>query len=121
MTLIFIGLGLLFLLAPLRWLNSIVNEPGSPPSYPILIVPIVGGVLLAIGILAYHKSDIQCIFYKACRDIDKSGLGMGIGQAGISFYNSLFGTQSNPPSQINDVSAPSQSQVSNIKPLSQIQ
>jgi hypothetical protein len=109
MTLLFIGLGIILLMMPLKWVNGIIGDNGSQPSYPVLIVPILGAVLLAIGLLAYHKSDIQCIFYKACRDIDQSGLGMGVGQAGISLYNSLFGLQ------------PTESQVSNLKPLSQIQ
>jgi hypothetical protein len=112
MTILFISLGLLLLLAPLRWINSLLGDTGSggQPSYITLVVPGVGMVLLAIGLLAYHKSDIQCIFYKACRDIDQTGLGMGIGQAGISFMDSIFGPK--PPT-----SAP----IQQIKPLSQIQ
>lgn len=92
---LFIALGLLLLLTPLRWLNNLLGDSGSSgqPSYLTLVVPGVGIVLLSIGLLAYHKSDIQCIFYKACRDIDQTGLGMGIGQAGITFVENLFGSK----------------------------
>lgn len=108
---LFIALGLLLLLTPLRWVNNLLGDSGSggQPSYLTLVVPAVGIVLLAIGLLAYHKSDIQCIFYKACRDIDQTGLGMGIGQAGISFMENMniFGSKTPTPE-------------SQIKPLSQL-
>lgn len=109
MTMLFIGLGLLLLLTPLRWINSFIGDSGSSgqPSYLTLIVPSVGIVLLSIGLLAYHKSDIQCIFYKACRDIDQTGLGMGIGQAGISLVENIFGSKTPTPE-------------TEIKPLSQL-
>jgi hypothetical protein len=106
MILLFISLGIILLLVPLRWVHTIIGDTGGQPSYLTLVVPGVGVVLLAIGLLAYHKSDIQCMFYKACRDIDRSGLGMGVGQAGITFINNLFGTTSadsqttKPPTQI---------------------
>lgn len=123
MTILFISLGLLLLLTPLRWINTFIGDVGSQPSYLTLVVPSVGVVLLAIGLLAYHKSDIQCMFYKACRDIDQTGLGMGIGQAGITFMNNLFGSgspevlMSKPPT----TSATSSATTHQIKPLSQIQ
>ena len=119
MTILFISLGLLFLLAPLRWVHSILGDTGSggQPSYMTLIVPGVGIVLLAIGLLAYHKSDLQCIFYKACRDIDQTGLGMGVGQAGITFINNLFGSN---PVELSS-KPPTSDPIQQIKPLSQIQ
>jgi hypothetical protein len=111
MTILFISLGLLLLLTPLRWINSLLGDTGSgsSPSYLTLVVPGVGIVLLAIGLLAYHKSDIQCIFYKVCRDIDQTGLGMGIGQAGKIFVDSIFGSKPPTPSLTDE-----------IKPVSQI-
>ena len=104
---LFIGLGLLLLLTPLRWVHGLLGDAGTggQPSYLTLVVPTIGVVILSIGLLAYHKSDIQCIFYKACRDIDQTGLGMGIGQAGITFVENLFGSKPQTP---------------DIKPLSQL-
>jgi len=79
---IFVGLGLL--LVPLDYASFLFFGPSDGlkvSSYYSLIVPGIGLVLLCIGLLSYHKKNIQYLFLRACQDIEQTGLGRGIGNS----------------------------------------
>lgn len=79
---IFVGLGLL--LVPLDYVSSLLfgsNDGLSVSSYYSLVIPGIGLVLLLIGLLAYHKKNLQYLFLRACQDIEQTGFGRGIGNS----------------------------------------
>jgi hypothetical protein len=97
MTFLFIGIGLLLLFLPLPFVNSFFSDPNQPISYYSLIVPTIGGILLLIGFLAYHKYHLQTIFHRACSDFDQTGLGLGLGSTILNTFNSIFGQSGTEP------------------------
>ena len=87
-TAMFIIAGIGLMLIPLQSVSSILISTNdlACPSYYSLAVPIFGGVLLAIGLLSYHKQNLHLIFVKACNDIDQTGLGRGVGDMLSSIF-----------------------------------
>lgn len=79
---IFVGLGLL--LVPLDYASTLFFGPSDGlkvSSYYSLIVPAIGLVLLCIGLLSYHKKNLQYLFLRVCQDIEQTGLGKGVGNS----------------------------------------
>ena len=89
-TAIFIIAGLGLMLIPLHIVSSLLisSTDLSCPSYYSLSVPFFGGILLAIGLLSYHKQNLHMIFMKACNDIDQTGLGRGVGDMLSNIFSS---------------------------------
>ena len=79
---IFLGLGLL--LVPLDYTSVLFFGPSDGlkvSSYYSLVLLGIGGVLLGIGLLSYHKKNLQYLFLRACQDIEQTGLGRGVGNS----------------------------------------
>lgn len=79
---IFVGLGLL--LVPLDYASVLffgTTDGLKVSSYYSLIITGIGMILLVIGLLSYHKKNLQYLFLRACQDIEQTGLGRGIGNS----------------------------------------
>lgn len=92
---IFGGLGLL--LVPLDYVSSLLsgsNDGLMVSSYYSLVVTGIGLVLLLIGLLAYHKKNIQYLFLRACQDIEQTGFGRGIGNSLAEAFRPVLNSSS---------------------------
>lgn len=95
-TLLFILVGLGLLLIPLTFTHTLfygTTDMPTTPTYYSLIVPGFGLVLLVIGLLAYHKKDIQHLFLQVCQDIEQTGMGRGIGNTLAEAFRPMISSQ----------------------------
>jgi hypothetical protein len=92
-TALFIFSGIVLLLIPLDYISSVLfgsTDQSSVASYYSLIVPGIGTTLLSIGLLAYHKNNLQNLFIRACQDIEQTGFGRGIGNSLVEAFRPLM-------------------------------
>jgi len=86
----FILVGLLLMFSPLDLITKLMYGSKTTTNYYSLIVPVFGAVLFVIGLLAYHKKNLQYLFLRACQDVEQTGFGRGIGNAAIEAFRPLL-------------------------------
>ena len=84
-TLLFLIIGILFTVVPLRtvqdWFGFSSDGLTHPLSFWTLLVPVVGFVFIGVALLSHHKDDLRCLFFNVCTQIDQTGYGYGLGTA----------------------------------------
>jgi hypothetical protein len=86
----FIFSGLILMLTPLDFVSNLIYGTKGSLDYYSLIVTIAGGILFIIGLLAYHKKNIQYLLMRACQDVEQTGFGRGIGNTMIEAFRPLL-------------------------------